>query len=331
MDMVVTTREPVPLRLANNAVDRTYGAAALEGDRIYMRGYYGATCIAYTGDEGRRYEARTVVRNLLDEMHPRRPTDGAVRAIPMAGESALTEYRYGHPRYIYKAPPNCLLLSGQAPHRWWVAGPVPAASAERALAALGAPGKMLRGDEAFRLDGKEYVWGPLCQSFLQVADFKPWELDPANFTDIHRVRRVSDLGKALAGRGRGACFAMTELRSEREQVMRFEQALGGARAWVGGVEVRCGDRVKFGKGVCQLLLQIKLDVPPGARLELSPRFWASEDFAKEDAAWLARAKRIRPYLENVIRLAPNSEEAVEARAVLAAASSPATGGKGTPR
>ena len=312
MDMVVTTREAQPLRLANNAIDRTYGAGAIEGDRIYIRGYYGVTCVGYTGQAGRRYEARTIARNLLDDMFPQCPGGGELRDVPMRSESAVKDYPYGHPRCVYTAPRNCLLLSGRAAHRWWLVGPLPAGSGPAALAAFGGPDKPLRGDETFQLDGKQYAWGPLSQPFLAVRDFKPWRLDPANFTDIHRVRRAADLGKALGGRGGCTCFVMTELRSERAQVMRFEQPLAGARAWIGGVEVRHGDRVRFGEGVCQLLMQIDVGPLPAEGLWLSPRLWDSPDPAAERAAWLAREKRIRHWLEEVIRLAPDSPEALAA-------------------
>ena len=48
--------------LARNAVDRMYGAPIIDGDRIYMRGYFGVYCIGYTGDAGRRGEGRGASR-----------------------------------------------------------------------------------------------------------------------------------------------------------------------------------------------------------------------------------------------------------------------------
>ena len=317
MDVVVTTRGYRPLRLANNAIDRTYGAGAIEGDRIYLRGYYGATCVGYTGDEGRRYEAAVVARNLLDDIYPEKPqNNGKVRQIPMTRESVIKHYPYGDKRYVTGAR-NCYLMSGQPPHRWWFAGPVPKAAAARALPAFGGPGKALQGDETFAVGDKKYEWGPLCQSFLRVPGFKTWELDPQNFTDIHRMRRVVDLGKAIRNSADTVCYLMTEFSSDREQTVRFDQTLPGVRAWLAGVEIKHGDRVKFGTGVCRLLLEVTVGQIPPEGVHLSPRFWWSEDAGKEAAGWVAEAGRRRPYLERARKLTPDSSESERAALVLA--------------
>jgi hypothetical protein len=316
MDMVVVTREEKPLRLANNAIDRTYGAGAIEGERIYIRGYYGVTCVGYTGEEGKRYEARTVARNLLDDLYADRPQDRPVRDVPMTSQSPLKDFPYGTPRNVPGAR-NCYLLSGFAPHRWWMLGPLPPDFAEQAFAAFGAAKKPLQGDETVKAGGKEYVWGPVCQSFLQVPGFKTWELDPANFTDIHRMRRVVDLGKAIRGQAPSVVFLMAEISSAGPQTMRFEQTLPGVRAWIGGVEVKHGDRVKFGTGVCQVTLEVKVQKIPADGLWISPRFWDSEDVKAETSEWEAEMKRRTPYLDAVIQCASDSPEAAAAQHALA--------------
>lgn len=316
MDMVVTTRGAKPLRLANNAIDRTYGAGAIEDNRIYVRGYYGVTCIGYTGSEGRRYEARTIARNLLDDLYPERPRNAKVREVTMSTESRIKHYPYGDKRTV-SGPRNSYLLSGQPPHRWWIAGPVPRASAAGAMTAFGSPAKALQGDETFTIGSKEYGWGPLCQSFLSVPGFKSWELDPQNFIDIHRVRRVVDLGKAIRGQSESVCYLMTELSSDSEQIMRFDQTLPGARTWLAGTEIKHGDRVKFGNGVCQLLVEITVGQFPADGLHFSPCFRASDNVTKEATDWEAAARRRLPYFETVLKLAPDSAEAKNAKRLLA--------------
>lgn len=320
MDMVVLTREDRPLRLANNAIDRTYGSAALEGDRLYIRGYYSATCVAYTGEEGKRYEARTVARNLLDDLYPERPVERAARPVAVAREYIEEKYPYGHPRSIRnfdtKTARFSTFRSGHAPCRWWILGPVPPAQAAEALEAFGGPQKSIEGDEKIVLGGKEYEWGPLHQGFLNVPNFKNWELDPATFFDIHRLRRVLDLGAAIGNRAPSAVFLMSKLHSDKEQTMRFEQTLPGVRAWLGGVEVLHGDRVKMGEGYCRLLIEVKTDNMPTEGLHLSPRFWASEDVKQEAADWRKAVERRRRYFDDVIRIAPDSAEAAAAKKLL---------------
>jgi len=192
MDMVVMSRDRDPLFLANNAIDRTYGPGAIDGDRMYIRGYGGTTCVAYTGDE------------------------------------------------------------------------------------------------THKIGGQSYQWQALTQGCLKAKGFKGWELDSANFTDIHRMRRVADLGAAVGDR-RGVVFLMTEFESHRDQVMRFDQQVAGARSWLGRVPVSHGDRIRFGKGFCQLLLEIPVADIPEEGLHVSPCFWDSNDVEKESADWVAAA------------------------------------------
>lgn len=302
MDMVVLTREERPLRLANNAIDRTYGSGALEGDRLYIRGYYSATCVAYTGEEGKRYEAQTVARNLLDDLYAERPSDTAPKPIPMQNELK---------------PRLCAMISGHAPFQWWILGPLPREQTEEAFKAFGGAAKKVQGDEKITVAGVPRQWTKMEQDVLHVPEFKRWELDPANFCDIHRLRRVVDLGKVIRGQKNTVAFLTVEMNSEREQTMRFEQTMPGVRAWLGGAEIAHGDRVKVGKGVCQLLLEITVQDIPAEGLHLSPRFWASEDAKQEAADWRKAVERRRRYFDDVIRLVPDSAEAAAARKLLA--------------
>ena len=106
----------------------------------------------------------------------------------------------------------------------------------------------------------------------------------------------------------------------------------GVRAWIGGVPIEHGDRVKFKQadvfndwlkrmekrpGYCQLLLEIKVKEIPKHGLWLSPRFWESGDVKQEEAEWEKAVKRRRAYYERVIKLAPDTLEAVRAKHVLA--------------
>jgi hypothetical protein len=50
---------------------------------------------------------------------------------------------------------------------------------------------------------------------------------------------------------------------------------------------------------------------------ISPRFWTSEDVKKELADREAAVKRRKPYLEQVVLVAPESAEAKAARELLA--------------
>jgi len=60
---------------------------------------------------------------------------------------------------------------------------------------------------------------------------------------------------AIKGQTGTATYLVAVFNSGDVQTMRFEQTLPGVRAWLDGVELANGDRVKVGKGLCQLLLQ----------------------------------------------------------------------------
>jgi hypothetical protein len=209
------------------------------------------------------------------------------------------------------------MVSGHAPFQWWILGPLPREQAEEALKAFGGAAKQVQGDEKITVAGAPRQWTKMEQGVLQVPEFKKWELDPANFCDIHRLRRVVDLGKVIRGQKNTVTFLAVEMDSDKEHTMRFEQTMPGVRAWLGGVEIAHGDRVKVGKGVCQLLLEITVQDIPAEGLHLSPRFWTSEDVKQEAVDWRKAAERRRRYFDDVIRLAPDSAEAGAAKKLLA--------------
>jgi hypothetical protein len=66
-----------------------------------------------------------------------------------------------------------------------------------------------------------------------------------------------------------------------------------------------------------VLLEVRIGERPSEGPFVSPVFWESGDPAQEESAWLKFAMRIRPYLERVVSLAPDSPEAERARVVLA--------------
>jgi outer membrane protein assembly factor BamB len=315
----VATVEPQPLHLANSVIDRTCGTGAVEGDRIYFTGHNFAMCVAYTGDGGKAYEARAIARNLLDQMEPERPkakATGTVKVTSQSGERLMAPAAYGTPRYVGGIGAT-LLLNGQAPHSWWAVGPFPAGSEETALQAIGGPAAKVRGDEAVTVGDTKREWGPLSSDWMKPpTGIKTWELDWANFTDIHRVRRVVDLAAATGRREDAVWILATELRSDAEQVMRFDHELPGSRVWVGGKPVQHGDRIAFEKGAFRMIVLLSVAKIPAGGLWLSPRFWTSDDPEREETDWIGFGRRVKPYLERATALAPDSGEAGEARRVL---------------
>jgi hypothetical protein len=63
-------------------------------------------------------------------------------------------------------------------------------------------------------------------------------------------------------------------------------------------------------------MMVPVDEIPAKGLQLSPRFWASEDVTAETAAWDKAVARRRTCLERAVELAADSRAGKRARAVL---------------
>ena len=311
--MTVFTRGRQPVALARNAVDRTYGGPAFDSDRMYIRGYGGVWCVGYTGEEGRAYEARVVAENLLDAISAGPPRGGPEPLVPGVVANPLRKGVHGalaeFSRFASRVENN------RAPHTWMMAGPLPATEAEVALAALDGGKKHPRPDQKIGSAANAKPFKLLNGSNFP-AKRTDVQLQHQNLTIVDRQRRVIPLGRVIKQAGT-ASYLYAELKNEKEKVMRFEQKTPGVRAWIGGLPVSDGDRVRFRDGVYGLLVAIRIDsIPPGG-LEFSPRFYNSSDPAKELETWCAFVTKNRPYLQRAIDLAPDSPEAGRARTVLA--------------
>jgi hypothetical protein len=326
-DAIAVLRGQEPVVLARNVIDRTYGSPVMEGERIYLRGYQGVTCIGYTGAEGRAFEARAVARTILDGMQAERPR-----------QTRLLEPRPSADRQDAKTI-SSLVLAGQGPHSWLIAGPFASGDAETLMAPLGGVGGRPKAGDATAAGG---VFRPLSAEALRLKGVFPWETDPKNLSLIHRHRRTVDLGKVLAGQVMSApqrtrhdarqtpcvvlLFAEVRVESAARRdhaqadapcIVRFELPTPNARAWIGGLPLKTGERVRLPKGLTPLLVEVRAGSIPPDGLLFSPAFWSSDDVKAEEEAWLAVARLVRPWLERVTKLAPASEEAARASLVLA--------------
>jgi len=332
----ILTRGPDPLLLHNNGVGRTYGAWAMEGDRMYLRSYSGLICVGRTGEKGLRYEAVTVGRKLLDDVYPDRPKPtGDVIEPKMRGENVIKTFGWGHEKFVdHDMPGYSRISSGYAPPYWHCLGPFPIEKAGAAMKAFGGPGAVLNGDDMVTVNGVKDEWGTFStKHYMKPRNYKRWEQDHRNLTDIHRIRRVVDFGRVLGkDRLNTVTYLVADLCWDEDTVRRFEQTMPGVRAWIGGIPIKHGDRVRFKRfpfynkwsgrdetkpGYCQLLLEIKVKDIPKHGLWLSPRFWKSDDVKQEEAEWEKAVERRRSYYERVIKLAPDTLEAERAKHVLA--------------
>ena len=307
--LTVMTRGCDPIVVARNAVERTYGGPTFEGDRMYIRGYRGVTCVGYTGDEGRRYEARITAESVLDLVHPDPPRN-TPPLVPATVKARNLD------RSVY--PPVSRVEHNRSPHSWLFAGPFPITSADAVLKSFGGPAARLKVGDKARQNGTAKQFVLMNQANVKAPGIVNWEHEPANMTLQNKHRRIFVLHKILHGKAGTVSYLYAELKSDKRQTMRWEQTTPGVRAWISGKEIKHGDRIDFAEGLYTILLQVKAAEIPEAGLFLAPRFRRSEDAAKERTEWMSFVKKYRSYLDNVVKLAPDSPEARRARIALSA-------------
>jgi hypothetical protein len=108
----------------------------------------------------------------------------------------------------------------------------------------------------------------------------------------------------------------TLLRCDRPQVLRLDTGDPAARAWVGGKAVTHNQALALPQGQITFVLSMPLDAAADRTLAWRPRLWPSQGSA-DRAVWRKQIERIKPYLETVLTLCPDSEIAQRAGKALA--------------
>jgi len=301
----VLTNDRDPLVLARNVIERTFGGPVFEGERMYIRGYRSAACVGYTGDDGRRYEARITAKTLLDEIAAEPP--------PCGPDTIRPKQRFDE---VAKSL-NCRVEHNRAPHIWTYWGDFPVDAREKVVKAMGGYGARHKVGDTVKVAGVERKLWVLSTKGFPSTNAPPWEVDPANYSLLNEQRRIIPLDRVLIDKVPCVAYLYTELTCEKARTMSFEQKTPGVRVWIGGVPVNDGDRIAFpGEGAYPMVVEVKAERIPEGGLHISPRFFRSENPKEELVQWRAYVKRIRPYLDRVVKLAPAGVEAARARAVL---------------
>jgi len=302
--LTVTTREGTPIRLAVNAIERTYSQAVPDGDRLYLRGYQSMICVGYTGESGRTYENVTVARTLLDQVQAARPKDGpAIEPKPTRGapKSAGVPYIPAH--------------DGLSPGTWLCAGPFHLSAAGKG-AKIFSKDAFIKAETPVSIGGTDRVLQAFSTRNFEVKGFPRYDMDRINFTQVLRHRRVVDVGPAFGDKAPCVVYLYSAITCEKPGTFRFELTAPGAGAWIGGIPVANGQRVSLDKGAYALLIELKIEKVPEEGLLLSPCFWASDDVAEEEKKWLTFVQRFRPRFQAAIDSAPDTPTAARAKKVL---------------
>jgi outer membrane protein assembly factor BamB len=303
----VMTATPQPRIIAQSGLPPTTSAGLeFDGDRIYYRKDNALICIGYTGDAGKAFEARENARQILDDFPSAPPAlSEAVTVKPFLNYPDLVDrvsmwLRFTLPVYSY-GPVNddqsAMLLkaftSGEAPRF-----------------PHGSVFEIGLGEQRFK-------WGKIGDGGIEMGKL----VSRHRYRVLHPGAYVHEL--RLGGK-QGFLYLYHVMSCDRDRTVRFnvDNPKLGARMWLNGVPLQNQGRYRLGTGDYGLLTEMKItaaiEVPENApEWFLDTYFTESADDARKDVAdYQATLAWAKPYLERVIQLAPDSDEAQRARDVL---------------
>ncbi len=287
-NMTVLRGGATPVVLARNAMEPlTMGPAVADG-RLYVRTQHALICLARTGAAGERYEAEQVAATVLATLPTTQPDES-----PVIETKPLTAL----PREYQPEP----LVIGDFVGGWNCLAPVPAGEREATRKAWEFPGgtKLAASKEPRRFETRKQTAYP--------SEFVTEHMAFGFFYDLARVHQ----------RQPGTvCLWSMIARNDRERVVRLDLGDVAARFWFNGVPVAHNQRVRLRYGDHLLAMETTLAEPVPSEYRFRVRFWDSRGWAEEQRARANMINRVRHDLENVARLAPDSQPGRQAAAVL---------------
>lgn len=274
--------------ISRNGMHGLTGPPFCDGDRIYVRTHRSFMCLGIKDDAGRRYQAERVAAHLLSDLPSAPPKeDEAVSIEPLARVLAGTPL------------PIDRMLNG-----WRVVGPVSAAQADKARAALKFPNPATVNAAAGKYPEKQ-------------VDFRSEERFPNVLMAYPNYEaRAFDLLKAHDGRAGSRAFWIGLFCVDRERTLRLDLPPPHARLWINGQAVKHGARVYLTYGQYMLAMETALPHEGKGQLRLRPRFRPSNDVKAERQAFLEAIAADADLLRDAATLAPNTDTGRRAKALL---------------
>lgn len=320
--LTAATAERNPLVLARNSVRNLCASPAAAGDRLYVRQWFSLACMGFTADEGRRYEAETVAREILSTL----PPDPACREPPLSVETSESR-RIRSDRHAALVPG---ILSGS----WWYVGPVPRDGApairrallQDSLAELGAVGERSK----LAMAGVSVPIEPIVgiPTDIEQGISRQHHVTKAKVSFDEHMERLRALDPPVWKSSLpGAPYREIQIKGSAippDHVaylvgisavplpgpMRWEAPEPGANAWVAGREIRHGQLAVAPEGGLSVVIELQ-PAPDGSLRRLRPCFWPSCGDEGDRDAWRHEVARRRPYLERA--LAVTEDAALKAR------------------
>lgn len=295
-----------PLVLARNAMWGVTSSPLATGSRMYVRSHRALYCLERTGEDGARYEGQRVLRSLLVQIPPAPSAGEAEPARPKAASKLPREWGG------IDLDPGMLIVG------WFIVGPIPGGSEDAAARELdfpAAPNFLGKSGNA-GVAGRELPVKMLTRKSLYEYPPKlmvdPMEDGPAY--DLSLVHRMEGAGEAEAN---SVSFWAALLNMERAMTVRVDLtgAPEGTRFWIGGEELKHGQRAYLDRGNYPLALRVKIRDAKGL-VPFRPAVWPAVSPESESKTRKAVLDAARPWMLRAMKAAAGTPEAKTAESVL---------------
>jgi hypothetical protein len=260
---------------------------AFDREHLYIRLPFGVACIGYRGDEGRAYEALENTRWLFADFAPEPPAEGEPIKVGAArnGKPSRNEVKTG--------------VLTRASY-WSYSTPFAADAVDKVIGSIGASAV----GATLSVDGAKITVKPVYKN-LKDPTVYPNGIGPA-----------IDMRVPLGSASGQACFFSATFYSPQRRTMRVVQPNAALRLWIGGTEIKHGQRIALPKGMISFVAANgKLDKNDSSALYLA--VGPSDNVAAERKEWMTVARQSRGFLETMVKYHPKHELAAKARSVLA--------------
>ena len=291
--MSVLLPGPDGLLLARNRIELLTGGPCFDGDRIYIRSQDSLMCLGYTGRPGRAYEADAVARELLSQLFPALPAaDPPLEVNALSGPEP--QKGGGWPSLWAKAMPDLTYFVGA-----FDPGQADAVRAE-----------LVRSDFSGITGNNE-------SGYTMPLAGKTRTLTRCHQYNKRTWQQGGKLNVAAVngGKARTVNYYVTVVHNDPARTMRLAVDGLGLRLWLGGREVRHNQLVELPIGRIPLVVEVTLGADAeGAAAGFG--FWPSAGPRRDAQQWLADLERRRSYLDQAVRLSPDSDVGKKAKTFL---------------
>ena len=270
--------------LSKNQIDRTRCGPVFEGDRMYLRGFTGLTCLAADTDKGRDYQRRAAAASIVRDVVGQKPEALAVTAVQPADEAAVADQ-------------ELTTLKPDAPARQYlVLGPVEKAQAADVAAAVNRLAAWPKAGETIKVGQAELTFRATTDQHLLAS-------------------KEHDAIAALEGKRSGVAFFVLPLEVARQQRVVYRPTSLVTESWLNGTKIASGETVELALGHYLLMTQVEAGrVPPFVRqARLVPGFARAQPVFDSPQLWAQRVKVLQGHLEAIRRDLNGTSEAIRAR------------------